>query len=257
MRLASLLLLLIAGCRAAAASPVPAPPPAPPPVAATAEGAAVVTTAEIELAPLPPAKVEQIDVPRDVPASYVRARGDTARIVFLPGLCSNAYAYLRTFPEAARAHGGVVAIDGDQPCGAPDSGYRMFTWSAPLQRARIEAALAALALKAPPDGLTLVGYSAGASIVQMIHARWPAEFPRLVIIAPPEEVYVDKLTKARGVVSMSCRMDVPYLMKAATKQLLARNVPSIYLEMPGCTHGGVTEGERVFGEAFDWLDARG
>lgn len=213
-------------------------------------------TDEIVLQPLPPVKVERSAVPRDVPASYVRARGDTARIVFLPGLCSNAYAYLLAFPETARAHGGIIAIDGDQPCGAPDSGFRMFTWSAPLQRARIEAALGALALKAPPDGLTLVGYSAGASIAQMIHARWPAEFPRLVLIAPPEDVYVEKLTKARGVVSMSCRLDVPYRMKAATKELTAKSVPSIYLEMPGCTHGGVTEGERIFGEAFDWLDAR-
>jgi hypothetical protein len=25
--------------------------------------------------------------------------------------------------------------------------------------------------------------------------------------------------------------------------------------MPGCTHGNIADGERVFGEAFDWLAA--
>jgi hypothetical protein len=27
--------------------------------------------------------------------------------------------------------------------------------------------------------------------------------------------------------------------------------------MPGCTHGNIAEGERIFGAAFDWLDQRG
>lgn len=204
---------------------------------------------------LGPAEVERVLVSKDSPASVVRAsHGSRARVVFLPGLCSNAYAYLLSFPEAARSHGGVVAIDGDQPCGDPNSGFRTFTWSAPLQRSRIDAAIAAVGVTAPADGFTLVGYSSGASIAQMIHERWPALFPRLVLIAPPEDPTVERLTKARGVVSMSCSLDVPYRMKDARDRLNAKGVPSIYLEMPKCTHGNITDGERVFSEAFEWLD---
>lgn len=236
-------------------------PPAPPPLPSTsASSSPVVVTppsVTIEHEVLPPAEVERIAVKRDADASFVRpVKGKTFRIVFLPGLCSNAYAYLLAFPEAARSHGGVVAIDGDQPCGDPKSGFHSFTWSPTLQRARVEAALAAAEGEAPSDGFVLVGYSAGASIAQMMHQAWPERFPRLVLIAPPEDPDPKRLAKAHGVVSMSCRFDVPYRMKAATSALEKQGTPSIYLEMPGCTHGNVTEGERLFGEAFDWLLAR-
>jgi pimeloyl-ACP methyl ester carboxylesterase len=202
---------------------------------------------------LEPATVERVAVPKDVAASIVRGEG--SHIAFMPGLCSNAYAYMLGFPEAARAHGGVVAIEGDAPCeGAP--GFRSFTWSPRLQRARIEAAFAAANVPIPKDGLTLVGYSAGASIAEMMHQKWPELFPKLVLIAPPMAPKIDNLRKAHAVVAMSCSLDVPYLMKAAAKSLTAIDVPAKYVEMPKCTHGQLANGEQAFGEAFDWLDAR-
>jgi len=214
----------------------------------------VVATATAEPEPPPPpAQVEKIAVKKDSDASVVR--GKHTHIAFMPGLCSNAYAYMLGFPEAARAHGGVVAIEGDQPCeGAP--GFHSFTWSAQLQRSRIEAAFAAAQIPIPEDGITLVGYSAGASIAEMMHKRWPDLFPKLVLIAPPSAPKVDNLRKAHAVVAMSCSLDVPYLMKAAAKSLDAVKVPATYLEMPKCTHGMLADGERVFGEAFDFLDAQ-
>ncbi len=237
------------------AGPVSAAPSAAPVAAAPLDS--VHGTAEPGREPLDPPKVERVHVPKDKPASVVRAPTGTAfRVVFIPGLCSNAQAYLQSFPEAAREHGGIVAIDGDRPCGARGSEFHSFTWSAVLQRSRIDAALAAVGATTPDNGFTLVGYSSGASIAQMIHERWPELFPRLVLIAPPEDPNVERLRKARGVVSMSCRLDVPYRMKAATTRLLAKGIPSIYLEMPGCTHGDVADGERIFGEAFAWLEAR-
>jgi pimeloyl-ACP methyl ester carboxylesterase len=221
------------------AAPSAAPPP-PPPLATEP--------------PPPPAAVVQIDVPRDSRASVVR--GAHTHIAFMPGLCSNAYAYMLDFPEAARAHGGVVAIEGDQPCEGA-AGFRSFTWSATLQRARVEAAFSAAGVPIPKEGITLVGYSAGASIAELMHARFPALFPKLVLIAPPVAPNIDHLKKAHGVVAMSCSLDVPYLMKAAVRSLDKVNVPATYLEMPKCTHGMLADAEHVFGDAFDWLDARG
>jgi pimeloyl-ACP methyl ester carboxylesterase len=204
-------------------------------------------------APPEPALVERVDVRRDAPAAIVR--GTHTHIAFMPGLCSNAYAYMLGFPKAARAHGGVVAIEGDQPCeGAP--GFRSFSWNPTLQRARIEAAFAASGVAIPDEGLTLVGYSAGASIAEMMHHAWPKLFPKLVLIAPPMAPKIERLQTAHAVVTMSCSLDVPYLMKAAARSLAAVQVPSTYMEMPKCTHGQLADGERVFGEAFDWLDAR-
>jgi hypothetical protein len=43
-------------------------------------------------------------------------------------------------------------------------------------------------------------------------------------------------------------------MKGAVRMLSAASVPSAYFEMPGCTHGTLADGDRVFGQAFDWLD---
>src|SRR5271165_5496918 len=64
-----------------------ASPPAPAPAAAsTAEPPAPV--------PPPPAEVVHVDVPGDSPASMVpNLDGAAHHIVFLPGVCSNAYAY--------------------------------------------------------------------------------------------------------------------------------------------------------------------
>ncbi|HEY1958174.1 MAG TPA: alpha/beta hydrolase [Polyangiaceae bacterium] len=220
---------------ASSAPPAVSAPPAPPPE---------------------PAKVERVDVPKDSAASFVRgAPGTSTHVVFMPGVCSNAYAYLLSFPEAARAHGGVVAIDGDEPCPGV-KGFHSFSWNPTLQRARIEAALAAANVPVPADGLTLVGYSAGASIAELMHQRWPKLFPRLVLIAPPVDPSVARLRDARAVALMSCSWDVPYRMKAAATALGKVHVPATYLEMPKCTHGNIADGEHVFGEAFDWLDSQ-
>lgn len=230
-------------------------PPAPAPVAhADPPVAHVAASAEKEKEPEPPpppAVVERVDVHKDAQASFVR--GNHTHIAFMPGLCSNAYYYMLGFPEAARAHGGVVAIEGDVPCeGAP--GFHSFTWSPTLQKARIEHAFAAANVPIPDEGITLVGYSAGASIAEMMHHAWPKLFPKLVLIAPPMAPKIDRLRSAKAVVAMSCSLDVPYLMKAAAKSLGEVHVPATYMEMPKCTHGQLADGERVFGEAFDWLD---
>jgi pimeloyl-ACP methyl ester carboxylesterase len=207
--------------------------------------------------PPAPAVVERVAVPGDTAASFVRGPGGAPpRIVFMPGLCSNAYAYLLAFPEAARAHGGVVAIDGDLPCGAPNSGFRSFSWDPVRQRARLEKALVAAGVKSiPREGLTLVGYSAGAGIGELMVQRWPDRYARIVLIGSPSDPSTTHLAQARGVVTMSCSRDVPGRMKDAARRLEAKGVPASYLEMPGCTHGNITEGNRVFDEAFDWLAA--
>jgi len=198
-----------------------------------------------------------VEVPNDQPASFVRgAPGSTFHVVFMPGKCSNAYAYLLSFPEAARAHGGIVAIEGDEPCGPPGSGFRSFSWKPELHRARVRAALAAVGMVAPPNGLTLIGYSSGASIAERMHHEDEHLYPRLVLIAPPVDPDIGRLHGANAVVTMACSLDVTSRMKVATKRLESSGIPSVYFEMPGCTHGNIAEGERIFGEAFDWLDQR-
>jgi hypothetical protein len=42
-------------------------------------------------------------------------------------------------------------------------------------------------------------------------------------------------------------------MRDAARRVSAAGVPATYLEMPGCTHGNIADGEHVFDTAFDWL----
>lgn len=221
----------------AEAPPAPAPPaPAPPP-------------------PPMPARVERIPVEGDLPASVVRAPGGQPPLtVFLPGVCSNANAYVQTFPEAAQSQGGILAIEGDQPCGSGD--YHTFSWDAAKAHARIEKALVAAGVtEIPREGLTIVGYSQGASLAEQMAARWPGRYSRVVLIGSPQDPAAGSFAKTRGVVTMSCDFDVPARMRTAASAMKRAGTPATYFEMPRCRHGNITEGERVFGATFDWLRA--
>lgn len=222
---------------------------------------AVATAPKMPEPPPPPAHVEQarvekILVPGDLAASVVRASDERAPLtVFMPGMCSNGAAYLQTFPEAARAQGGVVAIEGDQPC-AP--GFRTFSWDAAKQHARAEAALAAAGVREiPPEGITLVGYSQGATLAEQMVQRWPDRYRKVVLIGAPTEPSARSLGQARSLVTMSCDRDgaAPRMQKAA-KAAEKAGVPARYIEMANCTHGNVTDGEVNFARTFDFLRDR-
>jgi pimeloyl-ACP methyl ester carboxylesterase len=259
---ASLALVACAkGSKIDATSPpiVPEPVRASPAIGATALTASAEPQPAAQEQPEAPAVVERIVVQGDTPASIVRGpNGAAPAIVFLPGKCSNAYGYLLAFPEAARAHGGVIAIDGDKPCGAPGSGFHSFTWDARLQDARVRAALAAAGVTSPPkDGLTLVGYSAGAGIGEQMVQLFAERYPRVLLIGSPVDPRPERLAHARAAVTMSCAFDVPGRMKKAATRITQTGVPAMYLEMPGCTHGLIADGEHIFDEAFSWLAAQG
>jgi pimeloyl-ACP methyl ester carboxylesterase len=172
-------------------------------------------------------------------------------------MCSNAGGYLAGFAEAAHAHGGVLAIDGDRPCPVVP-GFHTFSWDADRQHERIEAALAAADADAAPTGeITLIGYSQGASIAEQLAERWPARYTRIVLIGSPREVTASRLRSSRALATMSCSRDVPGRMREGAAHVAALGVPATYFEMPGCTHGNLAEGNRVFDELFVWLEAHG
>ncbi|MDB5215502.1 MAG: hypothetical protein JWO86_3429 [Myxococcaceae bacterium] len=247
-----LLLIALPACHDANANPPPRPPP---PALAPAPALALAPAPALALAPAPaPASVTSLPIPHDVPASIVPSLdGAPPTTVFLPGLCSNANAYLQSFPEAARRQGGVVAIEGDQPCGTL-KGYRSFSWDATKLHARIDAAITAAGLtEIPKDGLTLVGYSQGAALAEQLVQRWPGRYARIVLIGAPTDPSATRFADARGIVTMSCARDVPWKMKEATKRFVRAGIPSTYVEMPDCTHGNITEGDKTFDAAFTFL----
>lgn len=256
--------LLAAGCaRPPEARREPSGAPAPPPSAIPAPPAPSAIASAAVSAPVDPpegpAEVERLEVPGDLVASVVRGKRRAApRTIFLPGLCSNAYAYLLGFPEAAKEQGGVVAIEGDQPC-VP--GFRSFSWDAPKLHRRIEAAFAAAGSALGDDErVTLVGYSQGAALAEQLVQRWPRRYTRIVLIGAPTDPNPAHFRTAEGVVTMSCSLDVPWRMKEAARGIerasggaSGSKVRSTYVEMPGCTHGNLARGDETLGAAFAFL----
>ena len=55
---------------------------------------------------------------------------------------------------------------------------------------------------------------------------------------------------------MSCSRDVPARMKEAANKIDKLGVPAKYVEMHGCTHGNITDGDRVFYDVFEFLRTR-
>jgi len=155
------------------------------------------------------------------------------------------------FPEAARRQHGVLALDGDQPCGNLRD-FHSFSWDATKLHARIEAATNALGVD-PSAPLTLVGYSQGAALAEQLVQRWPSRYARVVLIGAPTDPSATRFASARGIVTMSCSRDVPQRMKEASKRFVRAGIPSVYLEMPDCTHGNITDGDRTFDAAFTFL----
>ena len=225
------------------------------PAAASAPNAmasAVATASASASPPAGPAVVEQIDVPGDLPASIVKsADGKPPRVVFLPGICSNAGAYLWGFPETARALGGTIAIDGDKSCGGSKD-FRSITSDPNHEEPRILAALAAAGAPVDPPDVVLVGYSLGATLIENLVKKSPERYSRVVLIGSPRDPRLDRLRKATAVATMSCSLDVPGRMKGAVRMLENAGVASRYFEMPGCTHGNLAEADRVFAAAIGW-----
>lgn len=251
---------LLAGCDAKRKEPIP--PELPPRPFAAMEtipaSSAPSTSASVAAAPaiVPgPAVVERFAVAGDRPASIVKsADGRPPRLVFLPGICSNGGAYLYGFAEAARAHGGAIAIDGDRPCGNLQD-FSSITSDPDHEEPRIFAALSAAGVANPQtQDVILVGYSLGATLIENLVKTRPERYPRVILIGSPRDPRLDRLQGTRAVVTMSCSQDIPGRMKGASKRLIADGIASMYLEMPGCTHGNIAEGDRIFSEAFSWLD---
>ena len=76
-----------------------------------------------------------------------------------------------------------------------------------------------------------------------------------MLIGSPKDPQPARLGGARGVVTMSCELDVPGRMRDAARRIADRGAPATYLQMPGCTHGHLAAAEAIFDEAFGWLAA--
>jgi predicted esterase len=199
-----------------------------------------------------PVALYTLDVPGDEPGFLVPGPGSAnPRMLFLHGMCSNGVGDVQAFQYAANEHGGVLAIPGDTKC--DEAGVlRKHSFDLDKLDARIQAAFAAAGSEA--EDIVLIGHSQGAFLGERLAERWPRRYSRLILIGAPAEPSAARLRHVRGAVMVSGEHDVTVRMKQGAAELQAAGVPSTYLEMPGAKHGQMGDAERVFGEAFTWLE---
>lgn len=113
----------------------------------------------------------------------------------------------------------------------------------------------ALGLGEPTDVL-LIGYSQGASVAEMLAAREPERFTRLVLIAKPSDPEPWRFRKIKAVVTMAGTRDDQARMQRASRTLGAAGVKARYFPLPGATHGEMGDDpEGTFEAVLDWLHA--
>jgi pimeloyl-ACP methyl ester carboxylesterase len=217
-----------------------------PPALTPAAGPTPTAAASLE----PTDAITTLSVDDDLPVFVVPPAPGArpARTVFLTGSCTTPLTYLSRFREAAAAHGGIIALQGDKLC---RDGSRRWSPDTIGTAARIDAALRAAGFDDLTD-ITLVGYSQGAERAEWLAHRFPAKYTRFILMAGPILPSHARFSDARAVVTLAGYGDVRENMANGAKRLRRAAIPAIYMELPGVQHGELAPAANdVVARAFD------
>ncbi len=197
-------------------------------------------------------RIETVEVEGDAPAFVLRGTHGPHRMVFLHGYCSHGLRYAQSFQHAAAKQGVLIAVQADKPC--DEAPFRRWTNTAETLNGRIEAAFRAAGDDASLDGMAIIGYSSGAVLAEMLAHKYPARYAHVILIGGPQKPVEWRLRKSRSTVMIAGENDRRDLMETGARDLDASGIPSTFMILPGAKHGEMgPEGERVMGEALDWL----
>jgi pimeloyl-ACP methyl ester carboxylesterase len=197
--------------------------------------------------------VEEFEVPGDLPAYVLRGASGSARMVFLHGMCGHGQGYVQAFQFAAARRGTVVALSGDHACGT-DPAWR--TWTQDVERidARIRAAFDALGQPlAAGDGVVLIGMSQGALRAEVLAQRFPDRYTHAIFMGSPRPPRPAAVRRLRGAVVMAGEHEGTWVAARGAEALERVGVPASFIAIPGAQHAQLLDGERIMGEALDWL----
>lgn len=209
--------------------------------------------------PSAPGAVETVDVEGDRAAIVVVGDGDKAKrpIVHLHGTCAVARTNVESWASVARAHGSIVALEGDTAC--PD-GIGGRTWRADPAaiEQRIDAALDAVrAVRGVPlerDQVVIVADDIGAMSALALAARAPARFSRLVLNALPDAAPAYELQGVKAVAVLATDREPQDKARRSSEALSAAKIASRLWTLPGATHSDYgLSGARIIGDALAFV----
>jgi predicted esterase len=247
------ILLGVSGCGRKVARPIPLPSTVP--EATEAAGPSTESSGIGDTAAPPAIEAETVAIEGDEPVFVIRGGRGPERMVFLHGMCGHSLGYVQSFQNAAAQRGVLVGVQGDVSCGGP---WR--SWGGDLRKldARIDAAFRAVGAEIPPGGEVVgIGYSMGATRIESLAAMYPDKYTRVILMGAPSTPSVTHLRHVRSAVMMAGERDRQDKMRAGAKLLTAEGIPSVYIPIPGATHGSMggspEDPERVMAKALDTL----
>jgi predicted esterase len=194
-------------------------------------------------------------VPGDQPVYVLPGdEGDPRVIIYLHGMCGDVTA-ADYFREAVRAHGTLLAIRGDTPCG-----NGRFKWrdDASKIQARLQAAFRRVsATRADSlrwDTAILFGYSQGADRAEKVVARFPAQYRRIVLGGTPVKASPLKLAHAERVAFLGGELETTDTMRAGHDALVAAGITARFFTLDCAYHGYFgSNAEAQLAEVLDWV----
>jgi pimeloyl-ACP methyl ester carboxylesterase len=220
---------------------------------------APVLQADGSVPPAPPhaALGQDVDIPGDRPAYVLPGNpGDARVIVYLHGMCGDITA-ADYFREAVRAHGTLIALRGDTPC---ENGRFKWRDDASKIQSRIVEAFKRVKALGPAaltlDGALLFGYSQGAERAERVAARFPQQYPRVVLGGPPTKASPLKLARAKRVAILGGELETTENMRAGFDALVAAGIASRFFTLDCAYHGYFgSNPESQLAEVLDWVSA--
>ncbi len=200
---------------------------------------------------------EDVPVPGDRPAYVLPGEsGDPRVIVYLPGMCGDTTAPDH-FRNAAKAHGTLIAVRGDTEC--PNGRFKWRDDPAKIQ-ARIRAAFERVNERRGGElrleQALLFGYSQGADRAERLAARYPKQYPRIVLGGPPQKASPTRLARAGKVAFLGGELETTENMRIGFDALRAAGINTRFFTLDCAYHGWFgTNAEVQLGEALDWVSA--
>ncbi|MFO0591978.1 MAG: hypothetical protein U0441_30810 [Polyangiaceae bacterium] len=180
----------------------------------------------------------------------VRGGAGLGKAVLFGGICAQPQGYIDAIKIAASRRVQLVALRGDKPCSGEFRGWK---FDLDALSARIDRTFRGLGLGEARDVL-LIGYSQGASVAELLAAREPEKYTRVVLMAKPSKPDPWHFQKTVAVATMAGTKDAQDLMIKGSRALSAAGVRSRYFPLPGAAHGYMGDDpEGTFEKVFDWL----
>ncbi|MEO6602427.1 MAG: hypothetical protein ABIQ16_21275 [Polyangiaceae bacterium] len=212
--------------------------------------------------PVTPPAYTLVDAGGDRPIRVLPSAEPSRRVlVYLHGYCGDVNA-VGAFVPAASAHGTLLALLGDQPCGKDKPGR--FKWSTDTHALdqRIQRAIRLVNRERKLDldarDITVFGYSQGAVRAESLARYYAQRYPRVILGGPPRRPKPEHFKHVRRIAVFGGELEETTDMRGGADDLIAAGFQARFFLLPGVDHGDFGDelaGNRALSEILAFVSA--